>query len=286
MAGTAARAPVAMTARRKRKRCPPGPPTSISSGETKHPCPRKTSTPSPAKRWALSLPLIPARRRRMRSMAVAKSPGPAAIGPPKRSALWRASLHERAARITPLEGTQPTLRQSPPIRCRSTIADRAPSPAAPAAETSPAVPAPIATRWYRPAGCGMTQPAGWTFSISLRLWTSSGWIIGSGGTRAGSGMGGLRGRLADLLPESLSGQAGDEGGDDQGGGEADPQGNPVGRSLLDVTARRLGEAARRVAVVDVEQGAGEHGEAGEQVVEEAHPGEPQGVVEQVEGENR
>ena len=37
-----------------------------------------------------------------------------------------------------LEGTQPTLRQSPPIRWRSTSATRAPSPAAMAAVTSPA----------------------------------------------------------------------------------------------------------------------------------------------------
>ena len=145
--GTPARPPVAMTARRKRRRGPPGPPTSISSGETKRPSPRKTSTPSPAKRRALSLSLIFARSRRIRAMAAPKSSPPAVAGPPNPSALRRAASQERAARITPFEGTQPMFRQSPPIKCRSTIAARAPRPAEPAAETSPAVPAPIATRW-------------------------------------------------------------------------------------------------------------------------------------------
>src|SRR5437879_11815644 len=52
----------------------------------------------------------------------------------------------REERITHLEGTQPTLRQSPPSRYLSIRATRAPSPAAPAAVTRPAVPAPITTR--------------------------------------------------------------------------------------------------------------------------------------------
>ena len=53
-----------------------------------------------------------------------------------------------AQRMRALEGTQPTLRQSPPIRCSSTIATLAPTPAAPAAVTNPPAPAPITTRLY------------------------------------------------------------------------------------------------------------------------------------------
>ena len=43
----------------------------------------------------------------------------------------------------------------------------APSPAAPAALTKPAVPAPITTRLYFPAGTGFAQWDGWQFSIEL-----------------------------------------------------------------------------------------------------------------------
>lgn len=42
--------------------------------------------------------------------------------------------------MSAFEGTHPTLRQSPPIRCFSTIATFAPRPAAPIAVTSPAGP--------------------------------------------------------------------------------------------------------------------------------------------------
>ena len=56
----------------------------------------------------------------------------------------RASAAARAQRISALDGTQPTFRQSPPIKSRSIRATLAPTPAAPAAVTSPAVPAPIA----------------------------------------------------------------------------------------------------------------------------------------------
>ena len=58
----------------------------------------------------------------------------------------RRAATARAARMMALDGTQPTLRQSPPRRCRSIKATFAPSPAAPAAVTSPAVPPPITTR--------------------------------------------------------------------------------------------------------------------------------------------
>ena len=89
---------------------------------------------------------MPARSRRIRSIAAVKS---TSIGPAMRTPYdpaSRAAAAARDARRTPFEGTQPTLRQSPPMRCRSTIATRAPSPAAPTAETSPAVPAPRTTR--------------------------------------------------------------------------------------------------------------------------------------------
>ena len=85
----------------------------------------------------------------MRAMAKPKSPAAfwGTAGPPKRSAASRASAQAREARMIPFEGTQPTFRQSPPIRWRSIRATRAPSPAAPLADTRPAVPAPITTMW-------------------------------------------------------------------------------------------------------------------------------------------
>ena len=49
----------------------------------------------------------------------------------------------RAEEMSALLGTQPKLRQSPPIKLRSISATRPPSPAVPAAVTRPAVPAPI-----------------------------------------------------------------------------------------------------------------------------------------------
>ena len=81
----------------------------------------------------------------MRAIAVPKSRStpPGNVSP--NSAPSRADAQTRAARIIPFEGTQPTFRQSPPIRCRSISATFAPMPAATAAVTSPAVPAPITT---------------------------------------------------------------------------------------------------------------------------------------------
>jgi hypothetical protein len=76
-----------------------------------------------------------------------KSPSPAISGPPNRSAASSAARHARAARIMALDGTQPTLRQSPPSSFRSTKATLAPSAAAIAAVTRPAVPPPTTTRW-------------------------------------------------------------------------------------------------------------------------------------------
>ncbi len=84
----------------------------------------------------------------------------------------------RPALMTPFDGTHPTFRQSPPIRSRSISATLAPSPAAPDAVTRPAVPAPMTTRLYRPAGVGFTQSAGCTWPTSSRLASSAGLVCG------------------------------------------------------------------------------------------------------------
>ena len=62
------------------------------------------------------------------------------------AAAVRAASTARAARNSAFDGTHPVFRQSPPRRFRSMMATRAPSPAAPAAHTRPAVPPPITTR--------------------------------------------------------------------------------------------------------------------------------------------
>src|SRR5437660_8326746 len=93
------------------------------------------------------------------------------------AAASRTCAQAREARMRAFEGTHPTLRQSPPSRCFSTRATRAPNPAAPEAVTRPAVPAPITTRLYRPVGSGLTQSGGCTFWTSARLNSSSGWIV-------------------------------------------------------------------------------------------------------------
>src|SRR5262245_4390220 len=76
--------------------------------------------------------------------------------------------------MSALVGTHPKFRQSPPIKRSSTSATRAPSAAAPAADTSPAVPAPSTSRLYRSCGMGFTHLGGWVFSTRARLYTSSG----------------------------------------------------------------------------------------------------------------
>ncbi len=145
MGSATARAPVAMVARRNLRRRPS---TSTASEATKRPSPRKTSTPSSRKRVALSSGLMPARRRRMRSMARPKSPcRPSSSGAPNSACAVRARCQAREALITPFEGTQPTFRQSPPSKWRSTSATRAPRPAQIAAVTRPAVPPPSTTMW-------------------------------------------------------------------------------------------------------------------------------------------
>src|SRR4029077_10080946 len=103
---------------------------------------------------------MPARSRRIRSMAEEKlTSGAEALWTPN-SVPLRESKAARAARIIPLDGTQPTLKQSPPRRLRSTKAPFAPTPAAPAALTNPAVPAPTTTKLYLPEGVGLTHFGG------------------------------------------------------------------------------------------------------------------------------
>ena len=80
----------------------------------------------------------------MRSMAAVNS---LADPEPSLAEAARAACTRRAELITALEGTHPKLRQSPPMRWRSTMATFAPSPAPMAALTSPPVPAPTTTRW-------------------------------------------------------------------------------------------------------------------------------------------
>src|SRR3989338_4658406 len=87
------------------------------------------------------------------------------------------SAAAREERINALEGTQPTFRQSPPKRCFSINATLAPSPAAPAAVTRPAVPPPMTTRLYLPLGSGFTQSDGCACDTSVRLCSSIGGTI-------------------------------------------------------------------------------------------------------------
>ena len=147
--GAEARAPEAITAFLNLS-CVTSPEDVVTEtvlSSTKLPWPKKTSMPKSEKRSAESAGLISARFCRIRSIAFAKSTAaPSGTSTPNCAAL-RTVAATRAAPMTPLEGTQPTLRQSPPISSRSINATRAPSPAAPAAVTKPAVPAPMTTRW-------------------------------------------------------------------------------------------------------------------------------------------
>ena len=88
---------------------------------------------------------MPARSERTRSITRAKSTRGSPASTPQAPAP-RTVAATRAEASRALEGTQPKLRQSPPRRRRSTRATFPPSPAAPAAATSPAVPAPMTTR--------------------------------------------------------------------------------------------------------------------------------------------
>gem|GEM_PF-5401038 len=90
--------------------------------------------------------LISARNRLIRSITLAKSTDtPSGTSTPKSPASLTPAA-TRAALMIAFEGTHPTFRQSPPIKFLSTSATLAPNPAAPAAVTNPAVPAPTTTR--------------------------------------------------------------------------------------------------------------------------------------------
>ncbi len=165
--GAAARAPVQMAAFAKvRVRFPADPSTWMASELVNRPLPIYTSTPNFVYRWAESFRLIRARNFRIRAMTAPKSYfTPAGTWRPNSAALRR-SAHALAARIIPFDGTHPTFKQSPPIKCFSINATLAPRLAAITAVINPAVPAPMTTMLYRPAGSGLTQLPGWTLATS------------------------------------------------------------------------------------------------------------------------
>ena len=170
--GTVARPPVAITAFLKRSVAPL---TSMVFGPVNRPRPWKTSTPAAAVATCASAGAIAARSRRMRSMIAPKSTvggGPKMTTP--NSAARRTSLIARAQRRSALEGTQPTLRQSPPARCSLIIAERAPRRPLCFAATRPPAPAPIAIRSYSAAGGGSSHPRGRTASSVAMLCSSRG----------------------------------------------------------------------------------------------------------------
>src|SRR5215210_5058351 len=111
-----------------------------------------------------------------------------------------------------------------------------------------------------------------------------------GWATAGSDMRGLfldGGGSFDLLAQGLAGQPGDVGGHEDGGGEADAEEDPeLGPPLGLLAAGQRREAPERLAVVDVEQGARQHRHGSGEVLQERHLGQAQGVVEQVEWEDR
>jgi hypothetical protein len=121
------------------------PSTASVVGPVKRPAPGMTSTPSCVRRSTPSCGAMPARTSRMRAMTAGKSTWTLGTRIPNRAAS-RAEAATRAAPIKAFDGTQPKLRQSPPSRCFSTNATFAPNPAAPMADTNPAVPPPTTTR--------------------------------------------------------------------------------------------------------------------------------------------
>src|SRR3990172_5907742 len=161
------------------------------------------------------------------------------------------------------EGTHPTLRQSPPRRCRSTMATLAPSPAAPAAVTSPAVPAPRTTRLYRGAGSGLIQLGGGTLATSSRLYSSS------GSTRTiDSNILGLA-SMASFPLDLLDDFRDEERKDEQGDGKDDfrgEQASPVA-AHPDIPERSDEEGEHEDPHQDSQPGS-------ENIIQEADPGQP------------
>jgi hypothetical protein len=157
MGGTAVREPVAITQRLERMRRPS---TSASSGDRKRAIPCTTSTPRPRKRSGESCGSMAAMTRRTRAITAAKSASASPARIPYSDAR-RMVASTAAERRIALEGTHPVHRHSPPSRCRSTSAVRAPIPAETAAVTSPAVPPPITARSNRstpPSSSGTPPP--------------------------------------------------------------------------------------------------------------------------------
>mmetsp|Transcript_18887 Transcript_18887/g.48478 ORF Transcript_18887/g.48478 Transcript_18887/m.48478 type:complete len:227 (+) Transcript_18887:616-1296(+) len=182
--------------------------TSMVSLLVNFPRPWNTSTPSSEYREAESTGEIFARRRRMRSITLPKSTVTSPVFTPN-SLAFLASCAARAARMRALLGTQPTLRQSPPIRCSSMMATFPPRPAAMEEDTSPPAPAPITTILYLGCGSGSSHLAGCTLSRSLTLCSSSGLTSTSAGAAnssasAPSYAGSPAWRLSSLLSAPLS----------------------------------------------------------------------------------
>mmetsp|Transcript_37348 Transcript_37348/g.105373 ORF Transcript_37348/g.105373 Transcript_37348/m.105373 type:complete len:231 (-) Transcript_37348:390-1082(-) len=170
MGGTAGLPPVAITAVENFSTLPL---TSTASLDRNFPRPWKTSTPISAYRALESAGEIWARSLRIRSMTFPKSTFTSPQLIPNSAAL-RASWAARAARISALLGTHPTLRQSPPIRCSSMMATFPPRPAAIDEDTRPPAPAPMHTMLYFGWGSGSIHFAGCTLSRSFTLCSSRG----------------------------------------------------------------------------------------------------------------
>src|SRR5690606_15623776 len=173
----------------------------------------------------------------------------------------------------------------PPRRPRSTGATRAPRATAIAVVTSPAVPPPITTRWYRSEGRGFTHPAGWTFCASRRLNASHGSSASWGATSPPScsvaGFIGFRFGADRPLRDP-----GDPDGHHRGGDQPESEKGIIPRPSGDVRPRGdRCEAARHSTGVDVEQGPGEHTDRRRDVIAEADARQTQRVVEEVVGED-
>eukprot|EP00962_Isochrysis_galbana_P047211 scaffold19230_cov129-Isochrysis_galbana.AAC.1 len=148
------------------------------SADAKRPRPWKTCAPAAAVASCESAGAMAARSRRIRSMTAGKSMLTCAAPPPgsrtPNSPARRASRSARAQRSSALEGTQPTLRQSPPARWSEMKATLAPRRADCLALTSPPAPAPMTTKSYSGSGAGSCHPMGRTRSSSRWLCSSSG----------------------------------------------------------------------------------------------------------------
>mmetsp|Transcript_7753 Transcript_7753/g.25782 ORF Transcript_7753/g.25782 Transcript_7753/m.25782 type:complete len:205 (-) Transcript_7753:63-677(-) len=155
--------------------------TTTVSGPENLAQPWYTCAPAAAEPSCESAGAMWARSRRIRAITASKSTSSLGAVPSAatRNPSASAALASRAARAqwsSALDGTQPTLRQSPPARWPEMSAERASRRAACLADTSPPAPAPMTTRSYTSGGDGSVQRRGWTASSSLALLASSGSI--------------------------------------------------------------------------------------------------------------